>query len=393
MVCPTGPFSTSNADDALSISRSRHHVLRAHGSPRRHPICGLRRGHLEDHRRDGRRSAACVTSPSSSHGFQTQTHPFGGFPPGLRTWCLSPTRTRLSQGHLEGQSQLQIQRAPAGLRHGVDGFSQRRPERSQRAVRAHSRGPTPRHTRSTTSWAPRGACENGLFDYQADVYFIHWSNIQVQETTADGAFVYLGNAGERPGQGYGIRVHRARSSICTRVSVRLLPGRVPRPGRDAAQYAANPTLGVSGDRFPTCRSSRLISVLDYTRPIRRNWSGMSAGDVTYRGAVNAYFASNTFNIPLSLLHAVGSAHRGDHRPWTVTAFARNLTDERAQVSAINSTPGSACAADGAAAHHRRVLYAQVLRRAFAPLAQRHPRFVPLSPPGAAIMRMMITLGS
>jgi len=35
-----------------------------------------------------------------------------------------------------------------------------------------------------------------LFDYQADVYFIRWNNIQVQETTADAAFVYQGNAGE-----------------------------------------------------------------------------------------------------------------------------------------------------------------------------------------------------
>ena len=42
----------------------------------------------------------------------------------------------------------------------------------------------------------KGRLFDGLFDYQADVYFIKWTNIQVQQTTADGAFVYQGNAGD-----------------------------------------------------------------------------------------------------------------------------------------------------------------------------------------------------
>ena len=55
-------------------------------------------------------------------------------------------------------------------------------------------------------------------------------------------------------------------------------------------------------------------------------------------AVNAYFASNTkFNIVLAPYTLVGLRAGVINGPWSATVFARNLTDKRAQVSAINST--------------------------------------------------------
>jgi iron complex outermembrane receptor protein len=65
---------------------------------------------------------------------------------------------------------------------------------------------------------------------------------------------------------------------------------------------------------------------------------MVATDVNYRGGVNAYFASNTqFNLPLSSYTLVNFRVGVIKGPWSVTAFARNLTNKRAEVSAINSS--------------------------------------------------------
>ena len=68
-----------------------------------------------------------------------------------------------------------------------------------------------------------------------------------------------------------------------------------------------------------------------------DWEAVVAGDVTYRGSVDSYFASNKFDIPLNSYTLVGLRLGLIKGPWSVTAFARNLTDERAQVSAINTT--------------------------------------------------------
>jgi len=64
---------------------------------------------------------------------------------------------------------------------------------------------------------------------------------------------------------------------------------------------------------------------------------MVATDATYRDGVDSYFTSNTFNIPLAPYTLLGLRVGGIEGPWSVTAFARNLTNKRAQVSAINST--------------------------------------------------------
>ncbi len=65
---------------------------------------------------------------------------------------------------------------------------------------------------------------------------------------------------------------------------------------------------------------------------------MAAADVTYRDAENAYFASNAqFNIDLAPYTLLNLRFGVINGPWTANLFARNLTDKRAEVSAINSS--------------------------------------------------------
>jgi outer membrane receptor protein involved in Fe transport len=109
------------------------------------------------------------------------------------------------------------------------------------------------------------------------VYFIRWSNIQVQETTPDGAFVYQGNAGEARVKGVEF------------------------------EFTAHP--------------------IEY---LAATFAG------SYQDAFLAQGATAAFNIPLAPYTLVGLRAGVITGPWTATAFVRNLTDKRAQVSAINS---------------------------------------------------------
>jgi len=184
----------------------------------------------------------------------------------------------------------------------------------------------------------KGRLFGGLFDYQADVYFIKWDNIQVQLTTPDGAFVYQGNAGTAHVKGVEFEFTAHPIQYLSASFAGSYQDAFLTEGASAAQYALNPTLGLTGDAIPNVPKFQLNLGLNYTAPIAGAWQGMIAADVTYRDAVNAYFASNTqFNIdlaPYTLLNLRAGVING---PWSVTAFARNATDKRAQVSAINSS--------------------------------------------------------
>ena len=96
-------------------------------------------------------------------------------------------------------------------------------------------------------------------------------------------------------------------------------------------------LGLTGETIPNVPRLQFSLGLDYTRPVTNEWQARVAADVNYRGAVDSYFASNSFNIPLASYTLVNLRLGVLNDRWTVTAFARNLTDKRAQVSAINST--------------------------------------------------------
>ena len=96
------------------------------------------------------------------------------------------------------------------------------------------------------------------------------------------------------------------------------------------------SLGLTGQDIPNVPKFQLNLGLNYTQPIAGPWLGTLAADIVYRDAENAYFQSNIYNValaPYTLLNLRAGVSNG---PWTVTAFAHNVTDKIAQVSAISS---------------------------------------------------------
>jgi iron complex outermembrane recepter protein len=184
----------------------------------------------------------------------------------------------------------------------------------------------------------KGRLFGGLFDYQADVFVINWDNIQVQETTADGAFVYQGNAGSARVKGVEFEFTAHPVQYLTASFAGSYQDAYLTDGATTKQYKLNPTLGRTGDAIPDVPKFQLNLGLNYTAPIGGNWQGVIATDVTYRDAENAYFASNSkFNIDLATYSMVNLRLGVINGPWSVTAFVRNLTNKREEVSAINSS--------------------------------------------------------
>jgi iron complex outermembrane recepter protein len=182
----------------------------------------------------------------------------------------------------------------------------------------------------------KGRLFGGLFDYQADAYFIRWDNIQVTETTPDGSFPYQGNAGQAHVKGFEYELTaRPIQFLTVTFSGSFQDAKLS--DVDPKQLENNATLGAVGDPIPNVPRFQFAYGMNYTRPIYGDWEGMLATDITYRDAINAYFARNTmFNMKLPPYTLVGLRAGVIKGPWSVTAFARNLTDKRAQVSAINS---------------------------------------------------------
>jgi iron complex outermembrane receptor protein len=184
----------------------------------------------------------------------------------------------------------------------------------------------------------KGRLFGNLFDYQIDAYFIRWNNIQVQETTPDQSFVYQGNAGEAQVRGFEYELTTRPFKYLTVAFSGSYQDAKLSDGASDFQYANNPTLGRTGDPIPNVPRFQFAFGANYTQPIYGDWDGMVAADITYRDSVQAYFASNkTYNIELAPYTLVGLRAGVIKGPWSVTAFAKNLTDKRAEVSAINST--------------------------------------------------------
>ena len=272
----------------------------------------------------------------SLEGVQVQTHPFGGFPG-------SPTQVPLPDPNMEfnkvtwkanlsykfNENLLAYGTVSTGFRSGgLNAVS----EPFEPIPAAYSPD-----SLINFELGAKGRLFDGLFDYQADVYFIRWSNIQVQETTPDGAFVYQGNAGEAKVKGVEFEFTAHPIQYLSASFAGSYTDAYLAQGATAAQYALNPTLGLSGDSIPNVAKYQASLGLTYLRPIAKGWDGMVATDVTYRSGEDSYFASNAFNIPLQAYALVGLRMGVIEGPWSVTGFARNLTNKRAQVSAINSS--------------------------------------------------------
>jgi len=333
---PTGPFSTSNSQDALSnpngdtfFGRQDDRTITQYAgfgeatwkvTPALTVIGGLRY-YTED-----------------LEGVQQQLHPFGGFPTGSTGVAPVPDKPqsfnkvtfKFNASYKFSDELLAYVTASEGFRGGgLNALSE--PFET-----------IPGSYKPDSLWnyeiGAKGRLFDGKLEYQVDSYAIFWYDIQVQETTRDGTFNFTGNAGNAVDKGVEFEFTARPIQYLTVNFAGSIQDSYLTEGANKAQQAANQTLGVTNNELPEVAPFQYSLGLNYTRPlpVSGDWKGTLAADITYRGEENAYFAANPFNIalkPYTLVNLRAGASTG---PWSATLFVRNVTDERAQVSAINS---------------------------------------------------------
>jgi outer membrane receptor protein involved in Fe transport len=332
----TGPFSSANSADALTYPGVGNTFFGRTDHRETQQWAGFGQATWKITDRWTAEAGARYFTENLS-GYQVQTHPFGGFPPGTPSdvpiYDPNESFNKVTwMGNLSyrlGPQALLYATVATGFRGGgLNSLS----EPFEPVPKAYAPD-------SLTNYelGVKGSLLSGYLQYQLDGYLIHWNNIQVQLTTPDGAFVYQGNAGQAEVKGAEFQLKARPVRYLTATLAGSYQDAYLTQGASAQQKQLNPTLGITGDKIPNVPDFQLNAQLDYTRPLVGSWIGTVGTSVTYRGGVNSYFASNPFNLPLKS-YALWDLRAGAiYRHWSVTLFAHNLSNERAQVSAINST--------------------------------------------------------
>lgn len=332
----TGPFSSANSADALT-----------------YPGVGNTFFGRTDHREDlqwagfgeatwkiTRRWTAVAGAryfTENLSGVQVQTHPFGGFPPGTpsNVPIFDPNES-FNKVTWKGNLSYRFSAAALAYATVATGFRSGGLNSLSEPFEPIPKAYAP-DSLTNYELGLKGRLLGGYLEYQLDGYLIHWNNIQVQLTTADGAFVYQGNAGQAEVKGAEFQLKARPVQYLTASLAGSYQDAYLTQGASATQKQLNPTLGITGDKIPNVPDFQLNVQLDYTRPLVGDWIGSLGTNLSYRGGVNSYFASNPFNLPLKA-YTLWNLRAGIiYRRWTATLFAHNVTNERAQVSAINST--------------------------------------------------------
>jgi outer membrane receptor protein involved in Fe transport len=331
-----GPFSTETSDDALDF-----------------PLTGHTFFGTTDHRETTSYAAfgeaTWKVTPALSligglryftetlNGVQEQTHPFGGFPPGIPTLVPVPDPSQ-KFNKLTYKANLSYKFSDAALIYATvsTGFRSGGLNPLQEPFEPIPSSFEP-DTLTNYEIGGKGRLFDGMLEYQTNVYLIKWNNIQVGEVTSDNAFPYIGNAGQAKVKGVEFELTLRPIEYLTASLAGSYQDAYLTEGADATAKAINPTLGVTGETIPNVPKVQFNLTLNYTRPITGRWNGIVATDISYRDKIDSYFASNSFNLPLPSYTLVNLRFGVADNLWSVTAFARNIGDKRAQVSVINTT--------------------------------------------------------
>lgn len=271
------------------------------------------------------------------NGVQQNTHLVGGFPEGVESEApvVNEEQTnnkltfKLNASYAFDESLLVYATASQGFRSG--GLNP-----------PSIFGPIPPSFGPDTLWnyeiGAKGRLFGRLLEYQVNAYWINWKDIQVQEVTQVAALHYIGNAGNAVSKGIEFELTARPIQYLTMNLAGSFQDAYLTEGATPEELAANPTRGVTGDKLPDVPKFQYSLGLDYTAPLPfdGDWAGTLAADLSYQGKRDAYFDANPFNIELKSYTLINVRAGISNELWRATFFVRNLTNKRAQVSAINS---------------------------------------------------------
>jgi outer membrane receptor protein involved in Fe transport len=160
-----------------------------------------------------------------------------------------------------------------------------------------------------------------LFDVAA--FYIDWTDIQIADS--DGTTSWLVNGGEATSQGLEL-------STAFRPTDRFRIG-FNGSYTDATVSNDVPSLsGLDGDHLPYIPELSWALTADYYFPLGGAWSGHAGGGYRWVDDRNSSLDSDPANLPLDSYGALDLNAEFFSDRWSIRAFARNVTDERAYLT-------------------------------------------------------------
>jgi len=192
-----------------------------------------------------------------------------------------------------------------------------------------------------TSWFDDRLILNGA------AYLIFWDDLQVSSIDPSGAFPFIDNAGEARVDGFEFSLTaRPMRGLELRLGGSFQDARITedQPLADPNSPTFDPNAGRKGDEIPNVPDLQGFFSAQYQYPIAaelggfQNLDGVFRVDVSYRGETDTEFRETSpFNVDLDSYALVNLKAGIQSEHWRFSVFGRNVTDQRAEVDAINTT--------------------------------------------------------
>jgi outer membrane receptor protein involved in Fe transport len=337
-----GPFSTSDADDALSNPNGNTFFGR-YNNKRIKQYAAF--GELTWQATD---ALSATLGVRYFHSKQTQvqetTHPFGGFGGTAPTGPLyadprtdSKTTFKGNVAYKLADKSLVYVTASQGFRVG-----------GTNSADIPFAQDIPRNYAPDSLWnyeiGAKTELLGGKLRLDGAVFVIDWKDIQVTGNDATGAFKYTTNAGKARVNGLEFSADAVLAEgLVASLNGSYTDAKLKSDQTNEFPASQNPSLGRSGDRLFNVPKFQGSLSLDWKRPVAAATTLDLRADVTYRGSTQTQFNDkqlngdpNPFNVQLAAYTLVNLRAGIEHGPWTASVFAQNVTDKRAQVDAISS---------------------------------------------------------
>ena len=166
------------------------------------------------------------------------------------------------------------------------------------------------------------------------LYYIDWSDMVLDQFDASGAIPFLTNVGDSEILGFEFNANASLSENLefaiggSVIDAELSEDQIP----DA--FGNN---GMDGDSIPNIPTLQGYTSLSYRQTLSNGAEFSARADVNYRDGVDTKFnTASTYNVKLDSYALVNLAAFYEHNNWLLSAYIRNVTDERAEYDAISS---------------------------------------------------------
>ena len=186
----------------------------------------------------------------------------------------------------------------------------------------------------------KGALADNRVVFNLAAYLIFWNDIQVEGVDPSGAFPIISNAGKARIDGFEFDVtFRPVPGFELALGGSVQNARLTedQPLADPAAPGFDPNAGLKGDPIPNVPDFQGFASAEYRHEVAQGIDGLVRLDISYRGKTQTQFRrASPFSVDLDNYALVNLKIGVTSERWDLTLFARNLTDKRAQVDAINS---------------------------------------------------------